>query len=291
MSQSAVRNPQSAIDTLPCIELCGHKVTRLICGGNPQSGYSHFSNELNWEMICYYTMPNIQKLLDGCFSHGINTVQTRGDRLQMRMYLEHCLNGGKMQWIAQTASEFADIHANIREIANYKPMAIYHHGTHTDNSWHAGKIDAVRDILKTIHDTGLPAGIGTHIPEVIEYAEEKGWETDFYMACFYNLARGYKSAPATQQGAYAKERFPAEDPPRMAAMMRSVRKPCLGFKIMAANRNCTTPESTRRALQFGYDNIKPTDAIVVGMFPKYRDQAEENARFVREILQRRNPKS
>jgi hypothetical protein len=26
-------------------------------------------------------------------------------------------------------------------------MAIYHHGTHTDNSWHAGKIDAVRDVV------------------------------------------------------------------------------------------------------------------------------------------------
>ena len=73
-------------------------------------------------------------------------------------------------------------------------------------------------------------------------------------------------------------------------MMRSVptKRPCLGFKIMAASRNCTTPESTRRALQFGYDNIKPTDAIVVGMFPKHRDQPEENARFVREILQGKN---
>ena len=46
-----------------------------------------------------------------------------------------------MQWIAQTASEFASIPANIAEIARYKPIAIYHHGTHTDNSWHTGKID------------------------------------------------------------------------------------------------------------------------------------------------------
>jgi hypothetical protein len=284
MSQSAIRGPQSEIETLPCIDLCGHKVTRLICGGNPQSGYSHFSNEMNWEMVCYYTMPNIQKLLNDCWANGINTVQTRGDRLQMRMYLEHCQNGGRMKWIAQTASEFADIYANIAEIAKYKPIAIYNHGTHTDNSWHSGKIDVVRDFIKKIHDLGLPAGIGTHIPEVIEYAEEKGWETNFYMACFYNLARGYKTAPAAQQGAYAQERFPAEDPPRMAATMRAVRKPCLGFKIFAASRNCTTPESTRRALQFGYDNIKPGDAIVVGMFPKYKEQPAENAAFARGIL-------
>lgn len=268
---------------LPTIDLCGHKVTRLICGGNPQSGYSHFSDEMNWEMIRYYTMPNIQKLYNDCWTHGINTVQTRGDRLQMRAYLEHQLGGGKLHWIAQTASEFADISANIGEIARYKPIAIYHHGTHTDNSWHSGRINAVRDILKMIHDQGLPAGIGTHIPEVVRHMEEKGWETDFYMCCFYNLARGYKSAPATQQGKYAEERFPAEDPPAMTAVMREVRKPCLGFKIMAASRNCTTPDATRKAFQFALENIKPTDPVVVGMFPKHRDQVAENAGYVKAL--------
>jgi hypothetical protein len=270
-------------DLLPTIELCGRKVTRLVCGGNPQSGYSHVSPELDWEMVEYYTMPNIQKLLSDCWANGINTVQTRGDRLQMRAYLEHRLGGGKMHWIAQTASEFADIHANIREIARYKPLAIYHHGTHTDNSWHSGKIDGVRDYVKAIKDLGLPAGIGTHIPEVVQYAEEKGWETDFYMCCFYDLARGYKSAPATSRDAYAKDRFPADDPPRMAAVMRSVRKPCLGFKFLAASRNCKSPEDTRKAFEFALKNIKPNDAIVAGMFPKRRDQVAENARYVREI--------
>ncbi|NIR02687.1 MAG: hypothetical protein GTN78_21220, partial [Gemmatimonadales bacterium] len=56
----------------------------------------------------------------------------------MRMYLEHRENGGQMQWLAQTASEFADISANIAEIVSYRPIAIYHHGTHTDNSWYLG---------------------------------------------------------------------------------------------------------------------------------------------------------
>jgi tetratricopeptide (TPR) repeat protein len=109
------------------------------------------------------------------------------------------LSGGQMQWIGQTASEFASLRANVAEIARYKPIAIYNHGTHTDNSWHSGKIDSIRDIVRCIKDLGLPAGIGSHIPQVIEYAEERGWETDFYMCCFYNLARQYKSAPAVDQ--------------------------------------------------------------------------------------------
>ncbi|MCD6365189.1 MAG: hypothetical protein J7M14_04870 [Planctomycetes bacterium] len=269
---------------LPTFDLCGRQVTRLICGGNPFSGFSHVNSELDQEMIDYYTMPRLQDILNECVKQGINTVQSRGDRHQMRMRLEHRLAGGQLQWIAQTASEFADIRRNIAEIARYEPIAIYHHGTHTDNSWHTGKMDQLADIIKAIKDQGLPAGIGTHIPEVIEYAEEKGWETDFYMGCFYNLARQYKSAPAVEQDAYNRDKFPASDPPRMAKTLRGVAKPCLGFKIMAAGRNCSTPADVREAFKFAFDNLKANDGVVVGMFQKYKNQVAENAAFVRELL-------
>ena len=272
------------MQSLPTVNFFGHEVSRLICGGNPLSGFSHVSAELDREMIEYYNMPNLLALLDDCWAQGINTFQSRGDRHQMRMYLEHQQNGGKMKWIAQTASEFASIPGNIAEIAQYKPIAIYHHGTHTDNSWHTGAIDKVRDLIKAIHDQGLPAGVGTHIPEVVEYIEEKGWENDFYMCCFYNLARQYKSAPAVDQDAYKRDKFPAEDPARMTALMRQVRKPCIGFKLMAASRNCTTLQTTEEAFRFAFDNIKPTDITNVGIFQKHKNQAEENAALVRKII-------
>jgi hypothetical protein len=269
---------------LPMVDFFGHKISRLICGGNPLSGFSHVSAQLDWEMIEYYTMPAIQALFRECLAQGINTFQSRGDRHQMRAYLEHRQTGGRMMWIAQTASEFASIEANVNEIAKYKPIAIYHHGTHTDNSWHSGTIDAVHDIVKRIKDKGLPAGVGSHIPEVIEYMEEKGWETDFYMCCFYNLARQYKSAPATAQDAYKRDQFPADDPARMTAVMRKVKKPCIGFKLMAASRNCKTPADVRHAFEFAFANIKAGDPVDVGMFPKYSNQVKENADFVRAIL-------
>ena len=179
------------MDALPCTDFFGHRVSRLICGGNPLSGNSHVSAELDREMVEYYTVANILALLDECARQGINAFQSRGDRHQMRMYLEHRLNGGKMMWIAQTASEFASLSKNVAMIAGYGPVAIYHHGTHTDNCWHSGRMGEVRDVLAAIRDQGLPAGVGTHIPEVIEHIEGEGWGADFYMTCFYNLARGY----------------------------------------------------------------------------------------------------
>ena len=270
--------------TLPTIRLGNHDVSRLIIGGNPFAAISHFSADMDRAMLDYYTMPNLQATLRRCEEVGINTVQSRGDRHQMRMVHEHRLAGGRMQWIAQTASELGDHFANIRQIASFKPIAIYIHGTFVDNSWHAGRIDRVRDEVKCIRDLGLLAGVGSHIPEVIEHCEADGWDTDFYMTCLFNLARGHKAAPAVEQDANADEEFPAGDPPRMCQTIRQVAKPCLAFKVMAANRNCSTPESTAAALQFAFDNIKSTDAVVVGMFPKHSDQIAENASTVRRIL-------
>jgi hypothetical protein len=269
---------------LPTIDFFGHRVSRLICGGNPLSGFSHFSGDMDREMIDHYTMPNIQALLAECWRQGVTTFQSRGDRHQMRAYHEHRLGGGQLHWIAQTASEFSSMRSNIAEIARYGAIAIYNHGTWTDNSWHKGNMDSVLENVKIIKEHGLPAGVGTHIPEVIDHIEGEGWPVDFYMACAYNLARGYKSAPAVDQDAYARDKFMPEDPPRMAEVVRRTPKPCLFFKIMAASRNCTTPEATRAALQFAFDHIKPTDAVVVGMLQKHKNQVAENAGFVREIL-------
>ncbi len=131
----------------------------------------------------------------------------------------------------------------------------------------------------------MPAGIGTHIPGVIEYIEDKGWDVDFYMGCFYNLARQYKSAPATDQNAYAKDQFPKEDPDCMTEVIRQVEKPCIGFKIMAASRNCDTPLDVKNAFQYAFDRIKDIDMVDVGMLQKYKNQVAENSKFVREILE------
>jgi len=271
---------------LPTIKLGEHNVTRLICGGNPFSGFSHVSAEFDQELLEYYTMPNLLAALDECIANGINTFQSRGDRHQSRMYLEHRLNGGSLQWIAQTASEMKDLRSNIRNIIRYKPVAIYHHGSHTDNMWHAGKVDELADIVKFIKDQGLPAGIASHIPEVIQYIEEHEWETDFYLTCFYNLARRPKLIVAEQKDPYSRDVFPPEDPEAMAEVIRQVpsTKTCFAYKVLAAGRNCSTPDDTRRSLERAFNLIKPTDAIIVGVFQKYKNQIRENAGFVRDIL-------
>lgn len=274
---------QNTLPLLPTIALGPHRITRLVLGGNPISGNSHISPELDWEMRRYFTAGKILELFRRCEEVGINTFQARGDRHITRLYLEYRQAGGSLQWIAQTASELRDLRANINRIAQFGAIAIYHHGTHLDNLWHAGQIDRARDILNFIRDTGLPAGLGTHIPEVVEYIEEKDWPVDFYMCCLYNLAPRPKRESIVH-GADPKETFDPDDPPRMCRVIRQVKKPVLAFKVLAAGRRCAHRRDVEEAFAFAFRNIKPTDAIVVGMFPKYKDQPAENADIVRNIL-------
>ena len=62
----------------------------------------------------------------------------------------------------------------------------------------------------------------------------------------------------------------------MCQVIRQTEKTCLAFKILAAARHCPTQEDVAAAFRFAFSNIKPKDAVVVGMFPKDVDQIALN---------------
>jgi hypothetical protein len=70
----------------------------------------------------------------------------------------------------------------------------------------------------------------------------------------------------------------------MTQTIRQVSKPCIAFKVLAAGRHCESAETVEAALRYAYENIKPTDVVLVGMWQKYKDQARENIDSVRKIL-------
>ena len=109
-----------------------------------------------------------------------------------------------------------------------------------------------------------------------------GWDVDFYLCSVYNLSRKRRESQLVS-GQRSEEVFDEEDRARMFRTIRSVSKPCLVIKVLAAGRACATSEQTRSTLTDTFANMKREDAIVVGMFPKYRNEVEENANLVREI--------
>ncbi len=274
------------MNNLPLVKFANSDlmITRLISGGNPLCGTSHFSEELNNEMKDYFTEKNVVSYLHELQRLGINAIQARGDYHRIMYWLElFKREKGKLHWIAQTASEMSDVFENIKIVASANAAGIYHHGTQTDNFWLDNKIERVNDYLKAIRDTGVQVGLGTHIPEVIEYAEEKEWDIDFYMCCFYNINRKKReSAIVSNFKADQNEEFSPDDPLKMCRIIRQTEKMCLAFKILGAGRSCETQEQIKDAFKFTFSNIKPKDAVVVGMFPKYIDQISLNIGYTLE---------
>jgi hypothetical protein len=157
----------------------------------------------------------------------------------------------------------------------------------TDQHWSAGSIDHLKGFIDYVHDLGCPAGISTHIPAVIEYIESKNWAVDFYMACFYRVSRSPQDFVKEIGVEPVGEAYLASDPERMTKVIRQASRTCLGFKILAAGRKCQSSDEVRGAFQYAFKNIKPIDATIVGMVPKFSDQITENVRLVNEIAAER----
>ena len=72
--------------------------------------------------------------------------------------------------------------------------------------------------------------------------------------------------------------------PAPIEVARKTSKTCFLFKILAAGRVARSPEEVDKAFKEAFDNIKPQDCIVVGMFPRFKDEVKENCDRVRRIL-------
>jgi hypothetical protein len=56
------------------------------------------------------------------------------------------------------------------------------------------------------------------------------------------------------------------------------------FKILAAGRLTRSPQIIDEAFKTALESIKPKDCVVVGMYPRYKDEVKENSDRVRRIL-------
>jgi hypothetical protein len=162
-----------------------------------------------------------------------------------------------------------------------KPLGVGHHGNRTDERFRAGEQWEVKEFCKIVRDTGVMVGVSTHNPAVVDTIESENWDVDYYQTCLYRVSRTAEEARAEFREAPIGETFMEKDPERMCKMIRATKKPCLAFKVFGAGRDIGSPEAP---IRFALSNIKSTDAIILGTFPKFKDEMRENAGIVRRVL-------
>jgi hypothetical protein len=213
----------------------------------------------------------------------VNTWQTSASEKVDQALAALRADGVPIQWVFLASRAHFDPKPLEEIVRRNQPVAVVHHGGVSDSLWRAGKIEQAHDFAKRVQDLGVPAGLSAHNPAVIRHAEDKGWDLDLYMACFYRVTRTHeelKQETGMREVPYGEIYLPG-DPARMCEVVREVQRPCLGFKILAAGRRCDHPKHVAGAFEFAFGHIKPADGVIVGMFPKFRDQPAENAALTR----------
>jgi len=281
--QASAAANSSSVDqqALPQIQLGPYSISRLICGANCFNGGSHLSVFVNRAMKEYYTEEQIFRTLSRCQEVGINCWQDGLGNLDM--YGRFVDRGLQMRFIALAAGD----PANIDRLKQGGCVAIAHHGEVTDQMFKRGELDKAQDFLKRVRDAGLVVGVSTHMPDVVDAIESKGWDLDYYMTCVYQRHRSKEDLEKLlgQAPIPVGEVYLPNDPPRMFQAIQQTRRTCLAFKILAAGRLSDRSQWVENAFQQTFTGIKPSDGVIVGIYDRYSDQPAENAGYVQRFGQ------
>jgi len=282
--KAAAQSAAPAAPLLPTVKFGKYEITRMIVGSNPLYGYSHFNHTLDQLMREWYTQDRKMELLHACERHGIKTWQVHYNDQPVEDFKRYRAEGGKMNVVLLADFELMKNPKLLPEVAKLGVMGIGHHGNRTDERFRNGEKDKIKDFLKAVRDTGVMVGVSTHNPAVIDTAEGEGWDVDYYQCCLYRVSRTPEEARAEFGESPIGETFMEKDPERMMAMIRQTKKPCLAFKLFGAGRASGSTEQVEHAFRVALAGIKPTDAVIVGMYPRFKDEVRENTELVRKIL-------
>jgi hypothetical protein len=283
-----LRAANAAAPVLPTVRWGTHDLTRLLVGHNPIKGMSHQTGALNQEMRDYFAADSRRsvQLLQRCEEMGINTCQVGyrpSEPLIEVMLRQHHAEGGRLKWIASFYSlpqEPKEVRKELDQLLHMtpRPIGVQQVGNTSDHLMRTGQIDLTLDNLKRFRDSGLLVGLGAHNHEVIDYAEGKGWDVDFYQCSFY------RSVFSLRETGPRGELFEEEARESMTRTIRQVTKPCIAFKVLGAGRHCQSAQTIESALRYAFGHIKRSDVVLLGMWQKHLDQVGDNARMVRKIL-------
>jgi hypothetical protein len=276
--------PASSSSLLPTVQLGPHRVTRLIIGGNPIYGYSHFNRLFSQHQTAWHTPERVVALLKRCEACGLNTFQNSYSARTLSDLEKYRAEGGAMNWLCLGNPDWDQHPEFIDDAARHKPIGISPHGSLNERLHRQQKYSILTDLLKRIRDQGVLVGLSAHDPALIEIAEEKAWDVDYYMCCLYFLTRTKEEYRAILgDNLPLGEIYLPADPPRMFKVIKATSKPCLAYKLLAAGRRIGTPAEVRQSFEEAFANIKPKDAAIVGMYQQFGDQVAENAALVREF--------
>lgn len=277
-------------EPLPRGKIKGIEISRMMIGGNLIGGWAHSRDLMYVSQLfkAYNTEEKVIETLALAEQHGINTIQI-DPRCQDFVVNYNEKHGGKMQSLVcmMPDPDAQKMRDQIRTIVDKGATMLYTHGGVTEPLVRDGRLDVIAKSLELMRDEGLPAGVGSHALEVPVACEENGLEPDFYVKTLHS-DRYWSATPKESREAWcwhlpAGKEFGSYhdniwclDPEKTAQFMKSVERPWIAFKVLAAG-------AIHPRMGFSYAFRNGADFIIVGMFDF---QIAEDVAILQQILPR-----
>ena len=280
-AEGAAKAPPAAKAALPLGKIGKLQVSRLLLGGNLLTHYTH-SRDLRYvyTLTAHYNTPaKIMETMALAEAHGINTLVVHTVPAILKTLQEYReKKGGKIQWIICPTANFTDdmkeYSRQVQELADMGCDAIYVWGVRSDGLTGAN-VSKIAKAVEIAKDHALPSGVGAHDLRVVEDCEKAKVPADFYIKTFHH--HSYGSAPRPDQLGGPTGECPGywcKDPKQTIEVMKTVTKPWIAFKVMAAG-------AIPPANAFQYVLSNGADHVLAGMFDF---EIAEDAAIARKIL-------
>ena len=251
----------------PRTQVGGISVSRFIIGSNWMAGYSHRSDAADQMIKEQHCAPQtMYPMFDTFMEHGIDTVMAPFGMLPhiYRSVMDTSARWGQEMILVDTpvinvddsAAGRREAQQTIQECAarGAKICLIHHYSAEQLVDKNKRCLHRLDDYTKMIRDAGMVPGLSAHMPELVVYSDENGYDVETYIQ-IYNCM-GFLMQVEIES---------------VNAIIRNAKKPVMVIKAMAAGR--TTPFV---GLNFAWATIRDCDMITVGCFKKKQPSKKSN---------------
>ena len=262
----------------PRTEVDGVSLSRMIIGTNWLLGWSHTSRSAD-EMIRrrYDSAEKFKPVLETYLAHGVDTIMAPFEASPelVRAIKETEQKCGREMimvdtpWVnvSDTPEGRREAEKTIKEAARRGAKICLIHHAHAEQlvNKNLGQIVRLDDYTRMIRDAGMVPGLSAHMPEMVIYSDQNGYDVQTYIQIFNCM--GFLMQVEIET---------------VALNIRNAKKPVMTIKPMAAGR-----VSPFVGLTFNWNVIRLQDMVTVGAFTA--EEAEEDIEISLAAIEHRFP--
>jgi len=240
--------------SFPRTEVAGVSLPRMLIGTNWLLGWSHRSSAADAQIKERYAKPeDFLPVFEAYLSHGIDAVMgplgeanfSRAlDYVQEKLGRRLIIIDTPILNVEDSPEARAGCEAYFKwSAAQGSAFCLLHHckAEQLVNKLH-GTIDRLDDYTSMIRAAGMLPGLSCHMPELVLYSDEQGYDVETYIQIYNPL--GFLMQVEVEA---------------VAKIIHHAKKPVMTIKPMAAGR-CTPYVG----LNFVYNTIRPCDMVTLG---------------------------